>query len=100
MKKLEKIESSEGKQLEVSTNFSSKENVLMTSHVINHFVDYHVSKLSQFFNQPEARIKEIFPWDSLQGKLQLYSILSLHFRSKGELDVSDKFLKYKIFFFF
>ena len=95
-----KIETSEGKQLEPLFTLNPKENVLMTSQIINSCVNLRTLKLSQFFIQPESRIREIFPWDSLQGKLQLYSILSLHFRANCDIDVADKFLKYKIFFFF
>lgn len=73
---------------------AEKDNVLITSGIINFFLDLYTLKLSQFFNAPQSEVKKFIPFDTLPGKLQIYSALSLHFRGDGNIEAAEKFLKF------
>lgn len=89
---------------QVGFTLNQRENALFSSQVVNFFLNFHFSKMAQFFNGSETKMRKCFPFDSLQVKLQMYSLLSLHFRSDRNLEAAEKFLEllfiYFIFSFF
>lgn len=76
-----------------------KEELLMTNFTMNHYIEIHYTHVSFLLKEPLDQVKVLFPLDSLPGKLMMYSVLSLSFRKDGNLDFSENFLRYFIFFF-
>lgn len=74
-------------------SISRRENLMVTTYAMNHFIDLSFARLSVLLHEPMDYFRRAFSVKSPQGKLKLFSILSIFYRNEGNVPTSLRFLE-------